>query len=95
MEQLLIGLVSGAVGGNVAGGILKNLNLGLLGNSIAGLVGGGLGSQLIGMMGAGGAMADAGGGMDMASIISQVAAGGVGGGVIMAIVGVVKNMMAK
>jgi hypothetical protein len=38
---LIIQLVSGAVGGNVAGGLLKNLNLGTLGNSIAGILGGG------------------------------------------------------
>ncbi len=43
------------------------------------------------MMGAGGAA----GGMDIGSILTQVAGGGVGGGVVLAIVGVVKNMMAK
>ena len=37
----------------------------------------------------------AAGGMDIGSIIGQVASGGVGGGVVLAIVGVVKNMMAK
>ena len=41
MEALLINLVSGAVGGNVAGGLLKNLNQGTLINSISGIVGGG------------------------------------------------------
>ena len=46
MEALLIQAVSGAVGGNVAGGLLKNLNLGVLGNSVAGIVGGGLGGSL-------------------------------------------------
>ena len=47
MEQLIIQLVSGAIGGNVAGGLLKNQSLGTLGNSIAGIVGGGLGGQLL------------------------------------------------
>jgi hypothetical protein len=40
MIPLIIQLISGAVGGNIAGAILKNLNLGPIGNSIAGIVGG-------------------------------------------------------
>jgi uncharacterized membrane protein YeaQ/YmgE (transglycosylase-associated protein family) len=92
MEQIIIQLISGAVGGNVIGKVLKNLDLGTLGNSIAGIVGGGLGGQLLGMMGAGG---DAAAGMDIGSIIQSVASGGVGGGVLMAIVGIVKKAMAK
>lgn len=94
MMELIISLISGAIGGNVAGGLLKNLSLGTLGNSVAGLVGGGLGGQILGMLGAG-AMASSGGGMDIGSIIGQVASGGVGGGVLLAIVGVIKKMMAK
>ncbi len=38
----IIGLVSGIFGGNVAVGLIKNLNLGTLGNSVVGLIGGGL-----------------------------------------------------
>lgn len=95
MEQLVIQLIAGAIGGNAAGAVLKNLNMGTLLNSVLGVVGGGLGGQILGMMGAGAGMAAAGGGMDMASIISSLASGGVGGGVLMAIVGLVKNMMAK
>ena len=38
---LIIQLVSGAVGGNVAGSMMKNSSLGTLGNSIAGIAGGG------------------------------------------------------
>ena len=94
--ELIIGLISGAVGGNAAGGLLKNLNQGTLINSISGIVGGGLGGTILSMMGAGG-MADAAasGGIDIGSIVSQVAGGGVGGGVVLAIVGVVRNMMNK
>ena len=36
MIPLIIQLISGAVGGNIAGAILKNFNLGPIGNSIAG-----------------------------------------------------------
>lgn len=92
MEQLIISLISGAAGGNIVGKLLKNLDLGPLGNSIAGILGGGLGSQILGSMGAADAAA---GGMDIGSIISSVASGGVGGGVLMAVVGIIKKAMAK
>lgn len=90
---LIIQLVSGAVGGNVAGGLLKDVSLGTLGNSLVGILGGGLGGQLLGMLGVGGA--EAAGSVDIASIVSQVAGGGVGGGVLLVIVGLIKNALAK
>ena len=93
MEQLIISLISGAAGGNIVGRLLKNLDLGPVGNSIAGILGGGLGQQILAALGTGGA--DAAAGMDMGSIISSVASGGVGGGVLMAIIGIIKSAMAK
>ncbi|MFZ1663742.1 MAG: hypothetical protein WAT77_17455 [Paracoccaceae bacterium] len=94
MEQLIISLIAGAAGGNGIAKILKNLDLGPLGNSIAGIIGGGLGQQILGaLLGGGGAAAA--GGMDIGSIISSVASGGVGGGVLMAMIGVIRNAMAK
>ena len=103
MEQILaiiIPLISGAVGGNVVGALAKNLSLGTLGNSLAGIVGGVGGSQLWGMLMGGGTAAaataaTATSGVDIGSILTQVATGGVGGGVLLAIVGVIKGMMAK
>ena len=104
MEQILaiiIPLISGAVGGNVVGALAKNLSLGTLGNTLSGIVGGIGGSQLVGMLMGGGTAAaasaatTAAGGMDIGTIITQIASGGVGGGVLMAIVGVIKGMMAK
>src|SRR5262245_30347112 len=92
MASLIVQLISGAVGGNVAGGLLKQASLGPLGNSIAGILGGGLGGQLLGMlMGAG--TATAGGGLDLASIVSSVASGGVGGGIRMVIIGLIRQSM--
>lgn len=94
MENLLpliISLVSGAVGGNVAGGLMKNFSLGTLGNSLAGVVGGGLGGQLLNMMNIG----TGSGGMDIGSIIGTVASGGVGGGVLMVIIGLIKKVLGK
>ena len=68
--ELIIGLLSGAVGGNVAGKLLGKIDQGTLINSISGIVGGGLGGTVLSMLGAGG-MAE--GGMDLMGIIGQVA----------------------
>ena len=92
LVPLLIQLISGAVGGNVAGALMKKSSLGTLWNSVAGIIGGGLGGQLLGMLGV--ALAPSGG-LDLASILGSVAGGGVGGGVFMAIIAVIKNAMAS
>jgi hypothetical protein len=39
---LIIQLVAGGVGGNIAGSALKQYDLGMIGNTIAGVVGGGV-----------------------------------------------------
>jgi hypothetical protein len=91
---LIIQLISGAVGGNIAGAALKQYNLGTLGNSIAGVIGGGVGAQIIGaLLGGGGTDVAGAGGLDIGSIIGQIASGGVGGGVLMVIVGLIKQAM--
>ena len=97
MLAIIIQLIAGAIGGNAAGAVLKNQSLGGLGNTIAGVVGGGLGGQILAMMGTAApvAAATAGSGMDLASIVGSLVAGGVGGGVLMAVAGVLKGMMAK
>ena len=40
---IIIQLIAGAVGGNIVGGLAKQLDLGVLWNSVAGIVGGGIG----------------------------------------------------
>ena len=89
----IIQLASGAVGGNVAGALLKKFSLGPVGNSIVGLIGGGIGGQLLGMLGVGGGAG--GGATDVGSILTSVAGGGVGGGVLMAIIGFIRKAMGK
>jgi len=91
--SLIIQLISGAVGGNVAGAAMKENSLGTLGNSIAGIIGGGLGGTLLQTV-LGGAAAG-GGSLDLTTILSNVAGGGVGGAILMAIIGIIKNQMAK
>ena len=85
ITSLLVSLITGAVGGNAAGALLKKFSLGTLGNTIAGLVGGGLGGQILGSLIGGG-----GGGIGM-----NIAESGVGGAVLMVIVGLIKNAMAN
>jgi len=93
LAALVIQLLSGAVGGNIAGALLKKFDLGTLGNSIAGILGGGLGGQLLAMLGVGGSGEMSG--LDLGTILSSVAGGGVGGGVLMAIVGAIRQMMVQ
>jgi uncharacterized membrane protein YeaQ/YmgE (transglycosylase-associated protein family) len=89
---LLIQLISGAAGGNAAGSLMKNSSLGVVWNSVLGIIGGGLGGQLLGLLGIAAAPS---GSMDLGSIVGSVLSGGVGGGVLLAIVGAVKKSMAK
>ena len=91
MENLLpliIGLGSGAVGGNVAGKVM-NSNMGTLGRSITGIVGGtGLAALAPMIPGLAGLFGDpTSGAMGISGIIGSVASGGVGGGVLTAILG--------
>src|SRR5437773_11251872 len=48
--NLIVQIVSGAIGGNVAGSAAKNIDLGMLGNTIAGAIGGGAGWEGLGMV---------------------------------------------
>lgn len=92
LTSLIVQLFSGAIGGNIAGSLLKKFTLGTLGNSIVGILGGGLGGQLLAMLGAGGA---ATGALDIGSIISSIAGGGVGGAILMVIIGFIRQLMKK
>ncbi|MCV6628582.1 MAG: hypothetical protein OIF50_01855 [Flavobacteriaceae bacterium] len=93
MEQylpLIIQLISGAIGGNIAAKLMKNLSLGTLANSILGILGGGLGGQLLGLFGL-----ETSAGMDVVGIVGSLASGAVGGGTLMAIIGLLKKLFVK
>ena len=92
--SLIIELISGAVGGNVAGAAMKENSLGTVGNSIAGILGGGAGGMILQAVTGGNASAG-GGSLDLTTILSNVAGGGVGGAILMAVIGIIKNKMAK
>jgi hypothetical protein len=91
--SLIIELISGAVGGNIAGAAMKENSLGTAGNSIAGIIGGGLGGTLL--QSVLGSAAAGGGSLDLTTILSNVAGGGVGGAILMAVIGLIKSAMAK
>lgn len=83
--EWIISLLCGAGGGNLAGMLLKKLSLGTLGNSIVGILGGAAGQGILANLGAltGNGVGDA------------ILGGTVGGGGLMAIVALVKKLIAK
>ena len=90
---LVIQLIAGAVGGNVAGATLKQDDLGMIGNTIAGIVGGGVGAQVMARLLGAAAREMGANDLDIGSIVGQIASGGVGGSILMVIVGLIKQAM--
>lgn len=85
LGQIIVALISGGVGGNLAAALLKKFSLGPVGNTIVGLLGGGIGQQLLsatGLLQSTGMAGDIGGSL-------------LGGGILMTIVGLVKNTLAS
>lgn len=105
--NLLITLVSGAIGGNVAGAALPaDKSLGGLGNTIAGLVGGTAGNYILQALGilsqlglTGGAAAAGGAagasGFDIGHLLATVGSSGVTGALLTALVGYIKSQTQK
>ena len=91
--SLLLQLVSGAAGGNVAGGVLKNINLGTFGNSLAGVIGGGVGSAILASA-LGLPTPAPGTEPDVTALLTQVLGGGAGGGVLTIAVGLLKEWLS-
>ena len=89
--NIIIQLVSGAVGGIGAGKIMPKLSLGNIGNIIAGIAGGGLGGLVLNALNIGTST----GGLDISSILTSILGGGVGGGALMGIVSMVKSLVSK
>jgi uncharacterized membrane protein YeaQ/YmgE (transglycosylase-associated protein family) len=103
--NLIIGLASGAVGGNIAGAAAPDKSLGTLGNTVSGILGGGLGNFLLQAAGILSQVAaathtpeaagSAAGGFDLAHILGTIGGGGVGGAVLTLIAGLIKNALDK
>jgi uncharacterized membrane protein YeaQ/YmgE (transglycosylase-associated protein family) len=84
LGQLIVALISGGVGGNIAASLLKRFSLGPVGNTIVGLIGGGLGQQLLSATGL----------LQSTGMLGDIGGSVVGGGMLMTIVGLIKNAMA-
>lgn len=98
--DLIIQLLSGALGGNLFGALLQRYSLGLLGNSLAGIVGGAaagqvLGPQLAGLLAPLVGNATQFGGLGLGQILADLASGTVGGGILMTLAGLVRSLLVK
>lgn len=105
LVPIIVQLVAGAIGGGALGQLVKNVNLGVVGNIIAGAIGGVGGTWLAtmipgldGLVSGAAQMAAEGGaeamsGLDMGALVGQGATGLVGGGLLTAIAGLIKNSM--
>jgi uncharacterized membrane protein YeaQ/YmgE (transglycosylase-associated protein family) len=89
--NLIISLVSGAIGGNLAGAALKEVNLGPVGNALMGIVGGGIGAGILQTWG----IAPTGGELDVGAVLGSIASGGVGGGLIMFLLQLLRSAFAR
>lgn len=105
----IISLISGIIGGNLAGAGMSDKDLGALGNTIAGFLGGGLGDfilKLLGVLGGAATGAAATGAapgvdasslahLDLPAILAAIGGGGVGGGALTAIIALIKDALMK
>src|SRR6516164_1142349 len=94
MEQILINLIAGALGGVGVGKSSPNFDLGMIGNIISGLVGGGVLGQIVTLLLPSIVAAAQSGNLSIGGIVSQAIAGGAGGAILTAIIGAIKNKAA-
>jgi uncharacterized membrane protein YeaQ/YmgE (transglycosylase-associated protein family) len=103
--SLIISLISGAVGGNLAGAAMSEKNLGIIGNTIAGLIGGPVGDfimKAVGVLAATGvatgtaaATGTTGHELDIGSILANIGVSGVSGGALTAVIALIKDAVSK
>jgi uncharacterized membrane protein YeaQ/YmgE (transglycosylase-associated protein family) len=84
MEGLVWSLVSGAVGGNLAGALMKAKSLGTLWNTVVGVLGGGIGGQILGALGL----------LQGAGVAGNIGASTVGGALLLWVVSLFKKASA-
>ena len=88
---VITNLTGGAIGGFVAGELLKKISFGKTGNTVIGIIGGLLGGLLLTPLNI-----DAGSvATDFASILANLGDGAIGGGVLMIIAGLLKKLIKK
>lgn len=103
--NIIIALVSGVIGGNVTGALMKEKTLGAIGNTLTGLIGG-VGTNyimqalgILASMGVGTAAAASGSPevatMDFGHIVGNIVGSGAGGAILTALVAFVKDKFAS
>ena len=94
METLLpiiIQVLGGGAGGNIAGKLLKNIDLSKLIQTVVGVIGGVMGGQTAGLLKVLQTLLGEGG---VGEMLGNAGASGIGGAVLVAIVGFIKKAMA-
>lgn len=91
---LVVQILGGSAGGQMAASMLKSLNLGGTGNFLSGMIGGFLGGNVINSA-LGVTKSVAATGVDPGVLLSQIAGSGVGGGLMMILVGMIRQVFAK
>ena len=94
MEQILMNLVAGAVGGVAAGKSSSTFDLGTIGNIISGAIGGGVVGQVVTLALPSIVAAAQSGNLTVGGVVSQLVAGGAGGAILTALIGAIKNKAA-
>ncbi|MNK15821.1 hypothetical protein D3C87_339720 [compost metagenome] len=98
--SLIVPIVSGIAGGNLAGAALKKFSLGPVGNTILGLIGGAIGGAWLQSLGSGPTSgpvpgAVVAGSFDVGTLVAGIAGGGVGGALLMSVIGVIREKFFK
>jgi hypothetical protein len=94
MNQLLINLIAGALGGIGAGKSSPTFDLGMIGNIISGVIGGGVLGQIVTLLLPSIVAAAQSGNLSVGGVLSQAIAGGAGGAILTALIGAIKNKAA-
>jgi hypothetical protein len=91
---LIVQILGGSTGGQLAGSRLKSLSSGSVGNWLAGMVGGMLGGNVVNSsLGITKSMTATG--VDPGVLLSQLIGSGIGGGLMMILVGMLRQVFAK
>lgn len=93
--NLILQIVAGAIGGNAAGGFLKNIDLSPLVKTISGAAGGGVGGTILQSLIPALSGAASGGGLDIGAALGNLAGGGITGAIVTIAVGLIKNALFK
>lgn len=99
LVNLIISLISGAVGGNVAGSATSDKNLGPLFNTVAGLIGGGAGEHIFRALGVLASTPAAGATgspeFDIGSLLANIGISGVSGAALTGVITLIKDALLK